>query len=165
MNFYRHFNRKTIDPTYFEVGLGIIQRGFTMIELIMVIVILGVLSVFAAPRLLNTGDFNARGFHDETLSLLRYAQKAAIAQRRVVCVSLNPTGVTFTIDTNSPPDGICDTVLAPPSTPRGGSGLSGSIPAFQYSGLGGTNQTTAVTVTIANTTDITVEAATGYVHD
>ncbi len=160
-----HMSRSDISASIHPHGGNDRQSGFTMIELIMVIVILGVLSVFAAPRLLNTGDFNARGFHDETLSLLRYAQKAAIAQRRVVCVSLNPTGVTFTIDTNSPPDGICDTDLAPPSTPSGGSGLSGSIPAFQYSGLGGTNQTTAVKVTIANTTDITVEAATGYVHD
>ena len=63
------------------------QRGFTLIELVMVLVLAGVLAVFAAPRLFSTGDFNARGFQDETLSLLRYAQKAAIAQRRTVCVT------------------------------------------------------------------------------
>jgi prepilin-type N-terminal cleavage/methylation domain-containing protein len=58
------------------------QQGFTLIELIMVIVILGVLAVFAAPRIFNNADFYARGFHDETLALLRYAQKSAVAQRR-----------------------------------------------------------------------------------
>ena len=160
----------TVDPISMKAlscrdELQSFQRGFTLIELIMVIVMLGVLAVFAAPRLLNTGDFNARGFHDETLSLLRYAQKTAVAQRRVVCVSLNPTGVTFTMDTNPTPDGVCAATLAPPNTPRGGSGLSGSDSAFQYSGLGATNQSAAVIITIPNAAAITVEAATGYVHD
>lgn len=147
------------------------QRGFTLIELIMVMVLLGVLAVFAAPRLFNTGDFNARGFHDETLSLLRYAQKIAIAQRRTVCVALNSTGVTLTIDTTMPiPDGVCDAAPALPSTPRGGTGLTavvGALPvvSFQFTPLGSTDQAGAINITIANSTAITVEAVTGYVHD
>lgn len=141
------------------------QRGFTLIELIMVIVMLGVLAIFAAPRMLNTGDFKARGFHDETLSLLRYAQKTAIAQRRTVCVALNTTGITLTMDTHTPPDGACDAPLAPPNTPRGGTGLAGTPSAFAYTALGSTNQTAAITITIDNSTNVTVEADTGYVHD
>lgn len=140
-------------------------RGFTLIELIMVVLILGVLAVYAAPRMFNTGDFNARGFHDETLSLLRFAQKTAIAQRRTVCVALNTSGVTLTMDTTIPPDQACDTVLEPPNTLRGGTGLVGVPGAFQFSPLGSTNQAAAVTVTISNSTGITVEAVTGYVHD
>src|SRR5665647_2470350 len=65
-------------PDHSGSGGGASQRGFTLIELIMVMVMLGVLAVFAAPRIFNSGDFYARGFHDETLGLLRYAQKAAI---------------------------------------------------------------------------------------
>ena len=79
---------------------GVGQRGFTLIELVMVILILGVLSVYAAPRMFNSGDFYARGFHDETLSILRYAQKAAIAQRRLVCVAFtaaDPATATLSI--------------------------------------------------------------------
>jgi len=139
------------------------QSGFTLIELIMVIVILGVLAVFAAPRLINTDDFNARGFHDETMSLLRYAQKTAIAQRRTVCVVLNNTGVTLSIDTGTPPDGVCDAALAPPAAPRGGTGLVGTPSSFQYTALG--SPSAAASVTIANAGNITVEADTGYVHD
>ena len=59
-------------------------RGFTLIELIMVIVLMGVMSIFAAPTLFNSNDFYARGFHDQTLAFLRYAQKTAIAQRVAV---------------------------------------------------------------------------------
>jgi MSHA pilin protein MshC len=131
----------------------------------MVMVILGVLAVFAAPRILNTGDFTARGFHDETLSLLRNAQKTAVVQRRVVCVQLNATGVSLTMDTKATPDGVCDGPLTLSSTQRGGSGLSSSVASFQFNTLGGTDQSAAVTVSIANSTAITVEADTGYVHD
>ncbi len=141
------------------------ERGFTLIELIMVIVLLGVLAVFAAPRIFNSNDFNARGFHDETLALLRYAQKTAIAQRRTVCVALNDTGVALAIDTDSPADGTCNTSPALPNAPRGGSGLAGSVASFEFTPLGSINQATNVTITIAGSSTIQVETATGYVHD
>lgn len=133
----------------------------------MVIVMLGVLAVFAAPRMFNTGDFEARGFHDETLSLLRYAQKTAIAQRRTVCVALNGTGVTLTMDTGATPDGVCDAALAPPNPPRGGTGLAATpTPApLMFTALGSTNQTDTLNITLSNASPITVEAQTGYVHD
>jgi MSHA pilin protein MshC len=95
------------------------ERGFTLIELIMVIVILGVLAVFAAPRIINTGDFNARGFHDETLALLRYAQKAAIAQRRTVCVAFSKSAPAYASLSIASTAGAgvttCDTALAGPN--------------------------------------------------
>lgn len=137
-------------------------RGFTLIELIMVLVLIGVLAVFVAPRI-NSSDFNARGFHDETLALLRYAQKTAIAQRRTVCVALNGAGVVLTIDTTTPPDSICDSALALPNVPRGGSGLTGSPASFAFTPLGSTPA--QVTIAIVGGTGITVEAGTGYVHE
>lgn len=70
------------------------HQGFTLVELIIVIVLLGILSAYAVPRIFNTTDFYARGFHDETLAYLRYAQKTAIAQRRTVCVDFSASGVT-----------------------------------------------------------------------
>jgi MSHA pilin protein MshC len=149
-------------------------HGFTLIELIMVIVILGVLAVFAAPRIINSNDFNARGFHDETLSLLRYAQKTAVAQRRTVCVALADTGVSMTMDTSTPSDGACDAspAVTLPNTPRGGKGLAATVggaalvgSTFMFTSLGSTDQTANVDITITNSSPITVETGTGYVHD
>ncbi len=104
------------------------QCGFTLIELIMVMIILSVLAVFAAPKIFNSVDFYARGFHDETLSILRYAQKAAVAQRRTVCVSLSlpePATVKLSIASEPAPGG-CDISLTGPSVNcSGGPTISG----------------------------------------
>lgn len=152
-------------------------RGFTLIELIMVVVLLGVLAVVAAPRIFNTGDFNARGFHDETLGLLRYAQKSAIAQRRTVCVSFTANGASLAMA--SVPAATACGVSVPLTGPKGAatiqakSGVSyTSTPAsgLNFDGLGrpiaadGTLMATQ-TITISNADAVVVEAGTGYVHD
>ena len=66
-------------------------RGFTLTELVMTIVIIGILSVIVAPRFMSSQPFETRGFYDEAQAVVRYAQKVAIAQRRAifVCVSAN----------------------------------------------------------------------------
>jgi MSHA pilin protein MshC len=66
-------------------------HGFTMVELITVIVVLGILSAIVIPRFTSKTEFDARGFFDQTQNMIRYAQKTAIAQRRNVWVQLNQT--------------------------------------------------------------------------
>jgi MSHA pilin protein MshC len=164
-------------------------RGFTLIELIMVIVILGVLSVFAAPRIFNSHDFYARGFHDETLSMLRYAQKAAVAQRRTVCVSFSltdPATAQLSIASTATL-ATCDAALAGPSkncvtgSPAGSKGCINARAGVSYTagptglnfnGLGQPVDALGVALssnTLIQVSDVSraiaVEAASGYVHD
>jgi MSHA pilin protein MshC len=73
------------------------QCGFTLTELITVIVILGIISAVAIPRFFDRNVFESRGFYDQVISTLRYAQKAAIAQHRFVCVAVTtPQTITLT---------------------------------------------------------------------
>ena len=53
-------------------------RGFTIIELVTVLVIVAALAVFVVPRL-NPEGFDRYGFRQEVLSAARYAQKTAMA--------------------------------------------------------------------------------------
>ena len=159
----------------------------------MVIIILGVLAVFAAPRMFNSSDFYARGFHDETLSILRYAQKAAVAQRRTVCVSFDitntPNAAVLTIEDPAPtttpiPNVNCTVNLVGPTgnspgtiTAKSGTGYAAiktgtaNVTSLIFNGLGQPVSvaraalTDTTTVDITNAASITVEAETGYVHD
>lgn len=165
------------------------QRGFTLVELVMVLVILGVLAVFALPRILSGSDTAARGLHDSTLSYLRYAQKTAIAQRRTVCVAFTNTSVSLRIaNTAASFDcaGLNGVVLngadgkasvsvsgaAFSAATVNGIGCLATPAAFSFDGLGqpvngsGVALATAQCIQVGNAVNaITVEAATGYVHE
>lgn len=68
------------------------QRGFTVIELVACIVVLGILAAVAAPSLFDNQTFIARGYADEVASSLRYAQKIAIASGCAVQVTVDAAG-------------------------------------------------------------------------
>lgn len=67
------------------------MRGFTMVELIVVMAVLAVLSAVAIPRLVSTNALQERGAHAQVRGLLVHARQLAVAQRRDVCVLINPT--------------------------------------------------------------------------
>jgi MSHA pilin protein MshC len=53
--------------------------GFSLIELLVVVVLLSILSVFALGNLFNQDQFAAKGFFDDTVNAVRFAQKLAIS--------------------------------------------------------------------------------------
>ena len=66
---------------------GTRAAGFTMVELIMVIVIVGVLAAVAASRFFVRTGFDVAAFAEQVRAMARYAQKLAVAQNRVVWVT------------------------------------------------------------------------------
>jgi len=66
--------------------------GFTLIELVAVLVIMGIVAAVAAPRLLSNAAFSARGYADEIAASLRYARRIAIASACNVRVTVNAAG-------------------------------------------------------------------------
>lgn len=79
--------------------------GFTLVELVTMMVVIGILAVVALPRM-DTATYRVLEFHDNTVSALRYAQKTATSHRRMVCIAFTATTVTLTIDHDK--SGACD---------------------------------------------------------
>jgi MSHA pilin protein MshC len=67
--------------------------GFTMVELVVVMILIGVLAAIGIPRLLGDKNMEAAVFGDQVVSGLRRAQKIATGHRRVVCASVGPKAV------------------------------------------------------------------------
>lgn len=71
------------------------EPGFTLVELIIVMVVIGVLATIGVSRFFERQSFDTRTFVDQTQFMLRYAQKLAVAQNRPVYVRLNGSSVAL----------------------------------------------------------------------
>ena len=69
--------------------------GFTLVELVMVLLIIGVLSVFALPRLLDTTMWRLTAYGNELQAQVQAMHRLALVQRRPVVATINTTGVSF----------------------------------------------------------------------
>lgn len=134
----------------------------------MTLVIIGIMAVFVAPRFFDANAFKSRGFADQVQASLRYAQKAAIAQNRFVCVAFTVNSVALSIGATA----ACGTPLQSPTADASyvinapsGIVFSALPVAFSFDRWGKPSLAATQTITVSGyATPITVEAETGYVH-
>ena len=86
-------------------------RGFTLVEMVVVIVIMAVLASVGASRFVDRDPFAVQGVADQLAISLRTAQASATAQRRTVYVELIRTPLALKVCF----DAACTQPLAPPS--------------------------------------------------
>lgn len=106
------------------------SRGYTIVELVTVIVILAIVAAIAGPRFFGTRAFTERGYADEVASSLRYAQKIAVASGCNVRFAITAAGYNATQQAAS--GNRCNTGSAVYSTTvrrPDGTNLSGTPPA------------------------------------
>jgi MSHA pilin protein MshC len=148
-------------------------RGFTLVELITIMILIGILAVVALPKLNSAQDFGALAFRDRVATSLRYAQKSAVAKRRMVCATVTAGALTLTVaDTFG---GACNTPMSGPdgADPAAVSPSAAVVldPAstlyFQPSGAVTSNAAgtapVTTTITVTGQTSITARGTTGYV--
>jgi len=134
--------------------------GFSLVELIVLIIVLGIITALALPAF-NPQGADAAWFQEQVRAAMRYAQKQAIAQRRLVYVLATPTQIRLCYDaacTSPVPaltTGTAYTISVPSSVM-----FSSSVSPFSFNGLG--QPSAAVTLNVSGLT-VTVTAETGYV--
>ncbi|MCW8929513.1 MAG: type II secretion system GspH family protein [Gammaproteobacteria bacterium] len=139
--------------------------GFTLVELITVILILGVMAVVGASKFFSQSSFTDAQYHQEILSAFRFAQKIAIASQCDVVITLGTNSYSLTYSGSS--SGVsCSGNVAHPADQSSYSATNTSTinPAvtYTYNASGVVSPTSSFTVGGRN---ITVEPVTGYVHE
>jgi MSHA pilin protein MshC len=107
------------------------SRGFTLVELVTTIVIIGILSAIAVPRFFDTDTFAQRGYADEIASALRYARTIAVASQCPVRIQVNAGNYFVDLRANV---ASCTNAASPWSTPLNGNDgpVLGTAPADVY---------------------------------
>jgi len=77
-----------------HAGTSFRGQGFTLVELVIVILLLGILSVYAAGRLYP--DFTARQAAEEVVQAVRHAQERAMDSGGGTAVVIESDGIRFT---------------------------------------------------------------------
>lgn len=148
-------------PPRFGLTCKAASRGFSVLELVVVLILIGILAAVILPRLPRGSDVAARAGRDDLLSALRFAQQLAMADAtRTIRVVTTASSFSLTADN------------VPLPLPEGGGNYPRALPAevtlspvvtLTYDGLGQTNTvtTTMFTLTAADSWRACVEIS-GY---
>ena len=150
-----------------------IAQGFTVTELVVVIVLVGLLAVVALPRMFSRTSYDALRFYDDAEAAVRYAQKLAIAGR---CNSVQVQTTASTIQLSVLGAAGCAVTTNTAATIPGTSGGALTAPAgvtltaatFSFDGGGRPSFASALTLNVTAsgepTRSFVIEQETGYVH-
>lgn len=151
------------------------QQGFTLVELVVVLVLVGILAVFVLPKMMDRNSIEARSYASRLQSVVMHANRQAIAQRKPIRLAFTPAGATLMYASgaalNVPvidPSTNAAYVLACPARLGNCLTTTGNV-VFNAnnSGRALTSSTPSLVVNIVvtgYTTQFTIENETGYIH-
>lgn len=150
-----------------------LSSGFTLVELVTVIAVMAIMAATAAPRVIGSDSFDTRGNQGLLITSIRYAQKTAIAQHRMVYVNVDSVNRRLRLCY----DPTCTSLLQDPVTVgnyqinfNSNVNLTASQTTMGFTIEGTPSPNVNINYTITNSKNLSqsstirVEANTGYVH-
>lgn len=139
-------------------------RGFTLVELVMVLTLIGVLAVVAVPRMLDLTAWRLGAFADTLQADMAAMNRRALAQRQPITATLRDTGVVFTDASGTLATLDCPAAAAPCIADPGSRTV---VFNAANSGRAITSTGAALVVTIgsgSSTRRLQIETETGLIH-
>ena len=142
------------------------SAGFTLIELVMTLVLVGALAVFALPKMVDTNAWQLRAFGDDLQARSMQMLKLALNQRRPITATITGSGVVFSYTgTGTPIDSLSCPSAASSCIAEGGSRSA----TFNASNSGSTTTSTnsSLSITVASgsySQAYLLELETGLIH-
>lgn len=91
------------------------SKGFTIIEIMIVVVILSIAALMAIPTITSAADMQVRSAANQIAAHLDYAKNMAITHQRAYAVVFDPAGESYEVYTDRTGDNVVDVVVDAPS--------------------------------------------------
>lgn len=160
-------------PAQRKDARAVFVRGYTLIELVIVLSITGILAASLGPRFFTQSVFSQRGYADELAAALRLTQKAAVASGCAAQLTVTATSYAAALQAgsgnacNSADTTWSTSVVGPDGTAVEDSAPSGTTAsptgAYQFDDQGRLTSSPGTTLTIGART-VTIVPGTGFVQ-